>query len=142
MEKKITLLLLFFCIHFVCLGQKNDIVYELPVPTVEKIDSLLGHRRPTFAGMSFTNADTLLIWFSFEDRKRLIPEYRRILRKTKRFLKIKKDYFPLFFVFDGIFYPKRRYNHTFRLFSTLDIYIDLEGNFIKSEDWDIGKADE
>ena len=139
--KKNYLLPLFFCIHFACFGQKNAIVYKLPAPTVEKIDSLLLQRKPTYAGITFKSVDTLVVWFSFEEWDRIIPEYRQILRKTNRFLEIKEKRLPLFFVFDGIFYPKKRYNHTINKYRTLDVYIDDEGNYINSQDWDVGRLE-
>lgn len=140
--RKTYLFLLFFCTYLFGFGQKNAIVYELPAPTVEKIDSLLKQQKPTYVRICCESTDTLCLRFSFE-KESIITEYRRILRTGKRFLKIKKTYYPVLFLFDRLFYSNvRHYNHTFRLFSTLDVYIDLEGNFLKSRDWRLESSDE
>lgn len=120
---------------------EKGIVYVLPAKTNAIIIRLLAGRTPAYVSVNGQTQEIVLLSFSFEPWSQVTSEDKTLLQTGNRVLKINKNYYGVLIDYDMYFHPqKRHYIDGGGMFNSLDIYVNIAGDYIKHTDWNKGKV--
>ena len=118
------------------------VAYVLPAATTAAAIRLLAGRTPTYVRLSHPAPEQVLLTFSFEPWRNIIPEYQVVLRTGNRCLQLQKKWYAVLLDYDQAFYPQKKYVHSIDVLNGLDLYLSDDGQIIKYTDWRKGKIDQ